>query len=257
MGTAFSKLIISLLVSSLFYVCHGGCSVNGFQPTKKERPDAASTDSARFAKRREQMVREQLQARDITDVRVLAAMREVPRHEFVPAELVESSYEDNALPLKLGQTISQPYIVAYMTQALELLGTERVLEIGTGSGYQAAVLAKIVPEVYTIEILPELKEQARTVLSKLGYRNIHFRVGDGYMGWPEHAPFDRIIVTAAPEKIPQPLIDQLKVGGRLVIPLGTFNQDLTVVEKSESGITRISKIPVRFVPMTGKAQEKQ
>jgi protein-L-isoaspartate(D-aspartate) O-methyltransferase len=203
------------------------------------------------------MVQEQLQARDIIDVRVLAAMREVPRHEFVPAELVESAYEDNALPLKLGQTISQPYIVAYMTQALELRGTERVLEIGTGSGYQAAVLAKIVPEIYTIEILPELQEQASTILSKLGYRNIHFRVGDGYMGWLEHAPFDRIIVTAAPEKIPQPLIDQLKVGGRLVIPVGTFNQDLIVVEKKESGITSLSTIPVRFVPMTGKAQQKQ
>jgi protein-L-isoaspartate(D-aspartate) O-methyltransferase len=257
MGTAFAKLIILLLVSPLFYVCHGGCSMNWLQPIQKERPEAVSTDSAKFAKRREQMVQEQLQARDIIDVRVLAAMREVPRHEFVPAELVESAYEDNALPLKLGQTISQPYIVAYMTQALELRGTERVLEIGTGSGYQAAVLAKIVPEIYTIEILPELQEQASTILSKLGYRNIHFRVGDGYMGWLEHAPFDRIIVTAAPEKIPQPLIDQLKVGGRLVIPVGTFNQDLIVVEKKESGITSLSTIPVRFVPMTGKAQQKQ
>jgi protein-L-isoaspartate(D-aspartate) O-methyltransferase len=176
----------------------------------------------------------------------------VPRHEFVPPDLVESAYEDNALPLKLGQTISQPYIVAYMTQALELRGTERVLEIGTGSGYQAAVLAKIVPEVYTIEILPELKEQAAAVLSKLGFRNVHFRVGDGYLGWPEQAPFDRIIVTAAPREIPHALIDQLKVGGRLVIPVGVSDQNLIVVEKKESGITSRTTIPVRFVPMTGK-----
>ncbi len=231
--------------------------MNWFQSVRKEPPAAASTDGTRFAKRREQMVREQLQARDITDARVLAAMLEVPRHEFVPPEIVDSAYEDNALPLTSGQTISQPYIVAYMTQALELRGTERVLEIGTGSGYQAAVLAKIVPEVYSIEILPELKEQAGSVLSKLGYKNIHLRVGDGYLGWPEQAPFDCIIVTAAPENIPQPLIDQLKVGGRLVVPLGKFNQDLVVVEKGKSGISRRSTIPVRFVPMTGKAQEKQ
>lgn len=257
MNSAFLKCLTVLLAGALFFVCLGGCSVNWFQSIRKEQQDPAATADAKFAKRRERMVREQLQARDITDAKVLAAMLEVPRHEFVPVDLVESAYEDNALPIRLDQTISQPYIVAYMTQALELKGTERVLEIGTGSGYQAAVLARIVPEVYTIEILPGLKEQASAVLSRLGYRNIHFRVGDGYMGWPENAPFDRIIVTAAPESIPQPLIDQLKVGGRLVIPVGTFAQDLVVVEKGESGIARRSTIPVRFVPMTGKAQEKQ
>ena len=182
-------------------------------------------------------------------------MLKVPRHEFVPKDFVRSAYDDNALPLKLGQTISQPYIVAYMTQALGLKGTERVLEIGTGSGYQAAVLAEIVPEVYTIEILPELQEKASAVLAKLGYRNIHFRTGDGYMGWPEHAPFDSIIVTAAPEDVPQPLIDQLKEGGRLVIPVGVISQELMVITKEKDGITRRSTIPVRFVPMTGKAQE--
>jgi protein-L-isoaspartate(D-aspartate) O-methyltransferase len=256
LGTAFFKFLFILLVNPLIYVCHGGCSVNWFPSIQKGKTDATEADSGKFAKRREQMVREQLQARDITDTRVLAAMNEVPRHEFVPPELIESAYEDNALPLKLGQTISQPYIVAYMTQALELRGTERVLEIGTGSGYQAAVLAKIVPEVYTIEILPELKEYAAAVLSKLGFRNVHLRVGDGYLGWPEHAPFDRIIVTAAPEEIPQPLIDQLKVGGRLVIPVGNFEQNLVVVEKKQSGITSRTAIPVRFVPMTGKAGRK-
>jgi protein-L-isoaspartate(D-aspartate) O-methyltransferase len=205
---------------------------------------------------RERMVRDQIQMRDIWDLRVVAAMLKVPRHEFVPADLSESAYEDNALPLRMGQTISQPYIVGYMTQALELHGTERVLEIGTGSGYQAAVLAEIVPEVYTIEILPELMEQAKSVLNRLGYRNIHFRVGDAYTGWPEQAPFDRIIVTAAPEDVPQPLIDQLKEGGRIVIPVGNFEQSLLVVEKNNMGVSRRSTIAVRFVSMTGKAQHK-
>jgi protein-L-isoaspartate(D-aspartate) O-methyltransferase len=231
--------------------------MNWFPITQKDstnKPDPKDADRARC---REQMVREQLQARDITDARVISAMLQAPRHEFVPSELIDSAYTDNALPLKMGQTISQPYIVAYMTQALDLRGTERVLEIGTGSGYQTAVLAQIVPEVYTIEILPELQKQASTLLSKLGCRNIRYKTGDGYLGWPEFAPFDRIIVTAAPEDIPQPLIDQLKVGGRLVIPVGALNQDLMIVEKGELGIIRRSAIPVRFVPMTGKAQEKQ
>jgi protein-L-isoaspartate(D-aspartate) O-methyltransferase len=227
-----------------------------FQAAQNKQSEMTSVDGAELSRHREQMVRDQLQARDITDSHVLKAMLQVPRHEFVPTEFVDSAYEDNALPLKSGQTISQPYIVAFMTQALGLHGTERVLEIGTGSGYQAAVLAEIVPDVYTIEILPELQQQASEVLSKLGYRNIHFKVGDGYTGWPEHAPFDRIIVTAAPEIIPRPLIEQLKEGGRMVIPVGVLNQELIVVEKSKSGITQHSTIPVRFVPMTGKAQEK-
>ncbi len=231
--------------------------MNWFSGIHKERSRIAAPDEAEFAKRRERMVREQLQTRDIVDARVLSVMLRVPRHEFVPVDFIDSAYEDNALPLKIGQTISQPYIVAYMTQALHLNGTERVLEIGTGSGYQVAVLAEIVPEVYTIEILPELQKQASTILSKLGYRNILFRVGDGYAGWAEYAPFDRIIATAAPENIPQPLIDQLQEGGRMIIPLGTLNQELTILEKKGSGIAIHSAIPVRFVPMTGKAQEKQ
>jgi protein-L-isoaspartate(D-aspartate) O-methyltransferase len=182
-------------------------------------------------------------------------MLKVPRHEFIPAHLARSAYDDGALPLEFGQTISQPYIVAYMTQALELQGTERVLEIGTGSGYQAAVLAEIVSEVYTIEILPKLQERATSILGRLGYRNIHFRVGDGYMGWTEHAPFDRIIVTAAPEDVPQPLLDQLKDGGLLIAPIGHLNQELVIFEKDKSKIKRRSAIAVRFVPMTGKAQK--
>jgi protein-L-isoaspartate(D-aspartate) O-methyltransferase len=201
------------------------------------------------------MVEDQLKGRDIRDERVLEAMRKVPRHEFVPVDLMSSAYNDGALPLRMGQTISQPYIVAYMTQLLELQGTERVLEIGTGSGYQAAILAELVPDVYTIEIVPELGEQAATVLKRLGYGNIHFRIGDGYAGWAEHAPFDRIIVTAAPREVPKPLTDQLKEGGLLVCPVGRPDQDLIVLKKEKDGIARRSTIPVRFVPMTGKAQE--
>jgi protein-L-isoaspartate(D-aspartate) O-methyltransferase len=202
------------------------------------------------------MVRNQLEERDIKDPQVLAAMAKVLRHEFVPDDLMEASYDDCALPIRMKQTISQPYIVGYMTQALELQGSERVLEVGTGSGYQTAVLAEIVQEVYTIEILPELSEQAASILTRLGYQNVHFLIGDGYHGWPEFAPYDRMIVTAAPERAPQPLIDQLKIGGRIIIPLGKIDQDLTIIEKVSSGMTRRSAIPVRFVPMTGRAQEE-
>jgi protein-L-isoaspartate(D-aspartate) O-methyltransferase len=225
-------------------------------PSRSEEPQNAvpTTAEQQFLQLRERMVREQLQNRDVKDPAVLEAMRKVPRHRFVPANLMEAAYGDNPLPLMLGQTISQPYIVAYMTQALQLRGTERVLEIGTGSGYQAAVLAELVPEVYTIEILPELAVQARTTLEALGYINIRIRIGDGYLGWPESAPFDRIIVTAAPDHVPQPLIDQLKPGGKLIIPVGRMEQDLVLIEKSEQGVSRRSTIPVRFVPMTGRAQ---
>jgi protein-L-isoaspartate(D-aspartate) O-methyltransferase len=182
-------------------------------------------------------------------------MRRVLRHKFVIPDLVESAYDDSALPLMLGQTISQPYIVGYMTQALALKGNEKVLEIGTGSGYQAAVLAELAAQIYTIEILPELAQRAETILNRLGYKNIKIRVGDGYQGWPEEAPFDRVIVTAAPDHVPQPLIDQLKSGGRIIIPVGRFEQELVLIEKGEKGVTRHSTIPVRFVPMTGKAQQ--
>lgn len=248
-----AKLLIVFLLTLCLQISYGGCSTNRFPEASKEPSNRPAPEGEEFARLREQMVQEQLQARDIKDPRVLAAMRKVPRHEFVPVDLIGSAYEDGALPLILGQTISQPYIVAYMTQALELRGTERVLEIGTGSGYQAAVLAEIVPEVYTIEILPELQAHAESVLSKLGYHNIHMRLGDGYTGWPEHAPFDRIIATAAPAEVPQPLLDQLKDQGRLIIPLGVGNQELVVFEKTKQGIVRRETIPVRFVPMTGKA----
>lgn len=232
----------------------GGCQTNRILADRDvpARPDSAPTDE--FAPQRDRMVRDQLAARDITDPRVLAAMRRVPRHRFVPPSLIGSAYDDNALPLMLGQTISQPYIVAFMTQALDLDGSERVLEIGTGSGYQAALLAETAREVFTVEIIPELTQYARNVLDSLGYENIKFRTGDGYEGWPEYAPFDAVIVTAAPGHVPQPLIDQLKPEGRLVIPVGRREQDLVLIEKSGSGTSRRTLIPVRFVPMTGKAQ---
>ncbi len=254
MGLISARFLAVLLIySSLLW--HGGCPTNWVPATPRGHSSMASSDGNEFAVLRERMVRDQLRTRDINDPRVLAAMLKVPRHEFVPADLRQSAYDDSALPLDLGQTISQPYIVAYMTQALELHGTERVLEIGTGSGYQAAVLAEIASQVYTIEILPQLQERARSTLARLDYKNVHFRVGDGYLGWPEHAPFDRIIVTAAPEDVPQPLLDQLKDGGRMIIPLGTFSQELVIFEKDKSKIKRRSTIGVRFVPMTGKAEE--
>lgn len=253
----FTKFVIVsiLLVNSLF-LFQGGCSTNKYSSNQRDQQKIDAGEDAGFARLRERMVEVQLRGRGIRDERVLAAMSRVPRHKFVPSNLSEYAYTDGALPIKMGQTISQPYIVAYMTELLELDGTEQVLEVGTGSGYQAAVLAEIAAQVYTIEIVRELGEQAAAVLNQLGYENIHFRIGDGYEGWPEQAPFDRIIITAAPEKIPQPLIDQLKTGGRMVCPVGRPDQDLIVLEKEESGITRRSTIPVRFVPMTGKAEQE-
>jgi protein-L-isoaspartate(D-aspartate) O-methyltransferase len=244
------------LIGACCFIYRGGYITNWHPTAQKGLQQAGASGAAEFDRRREQMVREQLQARNINDPQVLGAMRKAPRHEFVPDDYVESAYDDCALPLKMGQTISQPYIVAFMTQALELRGGERVLEIGTGSGYQAAVLAEIAAEVYSIEILPQLQEQAAAVLAKQGYKNIHLRAGDGYLGWPEKAPFDRIIVTAAPQDVPQPLIDQLKEGGCLILPLGKIDQNLVILKKEKSGITRRTTIPVRFVPMTGKAMNQ-
>jgi protein-L-isoaspartate(D-aspartate) O-methyltransferase len=208
-----------------------------------------------YAEARARMVREQIAARGVRDERVLAALGRVPRHELVPAELREHAYEDRPLPIGKGQTISQPYVVAYMTEQLALSGDERVLEVGTGSGYQAAVLAELAREVWSIEIVPELGERARADLARLGYRNVHVRIGDGYRGWPEHAPFDAIIVTAAPDHVPQPLVDQLAQGGRLVLPVGDWSQELLLVERDEQGVRRERLIDVRFVPMRGEAEQ--
>jgi protein-L-isoaspartate(D-aspartate) O-methyltransferase len=207
-----------------------------------------------FVSERESMVRRDIAARGVEDERTLAAMREVPRHDFVPDSLQRSAYADQPLPIGHGQTISQPYIVAAMTELLELKGGESVLEIGTGSGYQAAILARVARQVYSIEIVRELGEAASARLTRLGITNVEVRVGDGYFGWDEHAPFDAIVVTAAASHIPPPLVEQLRAGGRMVIPLGPpmAVQNLMLVEKMEDGTTRQRDVmPVRFVPLTG------
>jgi protein-L-isoaspartate(D-aspartate) O-methyltransferase len=213
-------------------------------------PAQPTTESA--GKRRIEMVEQQIAARGVTDRRVLDAMRKVPRERFVPAELAWRAYDDRPLPIGGGQTISQPYIVAYMTAVLRPAPSHRVLEIGTGSGYQAAVLGELAREVYTIEIVRDLARRATATLDALGYRNVHVREGDGYAGWPEHAPFDRILVTAAPEKIPQPLLDQLARGGLLVAPVGAqgATQWIVIAEKTDRGIVERRTIPVQFVPFT-------
>jgi protein-L-isoaspartate(D-aspartate) O-methyltransferase len=197
------------------------------------------------------MVDEQLRARGIRDTRVLDAMARVPRHAFVPEDQQAAAYGDHPLPIGFGQTISQPYIVAFMTEALELQPTDRVLEIGTGSGYQAAILAELAAAVYTIEIVPELAERAGATLMVQGYKQVHVRLGDGYQGWPEHAPFDKIILTAAPETMPDTLVDQLAVGGRLIAPVGPVggDQELRIVTKAHDGVTTTRSLAVRFVPM--------
>ena len=210
------------------------------------------------ARQRTHMVETQIAARGVRDARVLAAMRKVPRHLFVDPSARSQAYDDHPVPIGNNQTISQPYIVALMTELLELPPRGRVLEIGTGSGYQSAVLAEIAAEVYSIEILPELAQAAARKLKDLGYTNVEVREGDGYRGWIEHAPFDGIIVTAAPERIPQPLLDQLAVGGHMVIPVGGFFQELKVFTKEKDGhITEKDIIPVRFVPMTGEIEKEK
>ncbi len=208
-----------------------------------------------YQQQRENMVRDQIEARGVRAPEVLKAMRTAPRHLFVPADLVSQAYRDHPLPIGEGQTISQPYIVALMTELLEADRSHKVLEIGTGSGYQAAVLSPLVRTLYSIEIVPSLGEQAARRLQALGYKNVEVRIGNGYKGWPEQAPFDRIILTAAPPQIPQALIEQLKPGGRLVAPVGGRfqGQDLVVLEKSRSGKISTRKVlPVAFVPMVNR-----
>ncbi len=201
---------------------------------------------------RKNMVKSQLEAREIKNNAVLQAMLKVPRHQLVPGDVRHLAYEDTPLPIGNGQTISQPYIVAFMTEAIDPKPEMKVLEIGTGSGYQAAVLGEIVKDVFTIEIVEELGKKAQKDLAQLGYKNVQVRIGDGYLGWPEEAPFDAIIVTAAPERVPQPLIDQLKEGGKMIIPVGpTSNtQELRILEKKKGKIRTKVLFPVRFVPFT-------
>jgi protein-L-isoaspartate(D-aspartate) O-methyltransferase len=203
---------------------------------------------------RDRMVEQQLTPRGITDKAVLAAMRKVPRHQFVPPEMAPYAYSDRPLPIGFDQTISQPAIVARMTELAAVRKGQRVLEIGTGSGYQAAVLAALGADVYTIEIVEQLGKRAATDLARLGYGGVKTRIGDGYLGWPEAAPFDAIIVTAAPPQVPEPLKQQLKPGGRLVIPVGESNQELMLLTRANGGFVERKVIPVMFVPMTGKAQ---
>ena len=216
---------------------------------------AGGTDPYAFPRR--QMVAEQLvrPGRDITNARVLDVMGKVPRHEFVPERLRPDAYSDLPLPIGQGQTISQPYIVAFMTEQLEPQPADRVLEVGTGCGYQAAVLAELVARVDTIEIIEELAQRAAADLKRLGYTNVHVHAGDGYKGWAEGAPFDAIIVTCAPERVPQPLIDQLKDGGRIIIPVGpVWSQDLVLLRKRGGKLEQHAVLPVSFVPMTGEAK---
>jgi protein-L-isoaspartate(D-aspartate) O-methyltransferase len=225
---------------------------------REEAPRVSSGAPDTEAKERARMVETQIAARGVRDPRVLAAMRKVPRHLFVEASARGQAYEDHPVPIGNNQTISQPYIVALMTELLELPPKGHVLEIGTGSGYQSAVLAEIASEVYSIEILPELARAAGQKLKELGYSNVEVREGDGYRGWIEHAPFDGILVTAAPERIPQPLLDQLAVGGRMVIPVGGFFQELKVFTKEKDGhVSEKDIIPVRFVPMTGEIEKEK
>lgn len=208
-----------------------------------------------YLDRRLAMVKNQIESRGVEDPLVLAAMRKAPRHEFVPERSQREAYADYPLPIGRGQTISQPYIVAFMTEALEIGPGEKVLEIGTGSGYQAAVLAEITDRVYSIEIICELADRAKETLTRLGYDKVVVKCGDGYQGWPEEAPFDAVIVTAAPDHVPQPLVDQLKPGGVMVIPVGSYFQELVRIRKTEDGVKKESLLPVRFVPMTGEAKD--
>ena len=202
------------------------------------------------------MVEDQIASRGVEDERVLAAMGKVPRHEFVPASRREMAYRDHPLPIEHEQTISQPYIVAVMTELAAVGPKSKVLEIGTGSGYQAAILGEVAGEVYTIEIVEPLAKRAKALLEKMGYDNVHVRHGDGYQGWPDEAPFDAIVVTAAPPKIPEPLKQQLAVGGRMVVPVGDKRQDLLVITRTADGYEERNEFPVLFVPMTGEAQRE-
>lgn len=242
------KEILALIISLSFMMGSGvGSAMDEYE---------FSVEEPKFVQARRNMVEVQIKARGIKDERLLKAMLKVKRHLFVPADIQNLAYSDRPLPIDEGQTISQPYIVALMTELLNLDSDDKVLEVGTGSGYQAAILAELTKEVYTIEILEPLAKQAEKTLEDLGYENISVKYGDGYLGWIEHAPFDAIIVTCAPPNIPQPLIEQLAEGGRMIIPVGVHWQELKLLKKLNGRIKTTSVIPVRFVPMTGEGVEK-
>ena len=249
---AFSLTLLVLFALACTLV--SGCSGLSEPPASASAAPAASYEAERKA-----MVRLQIRARGVRDARVLEAMENIPRHLFVPESLTRQAYEDHPLPIGAGQTISQPYIVAFMSELLDVEPHHKVLEIGTGSAYQAAVLSRLAERVYSIEIVESLGEQARRRLDELGYRNVEVLIGNGYLGWPENAPFDRIILTAAPEEVPQALVDQLAAPGRLVAPVGpsSWSQDLIVIDKDAAGKTRgRTVLPVRFVPMVDKPKQR-
>lgn len=241
-------LILTILLLSSLILLGQPSWVLGSQNSPSLAGQHTNPTAEQWAVYRQQMVVEQIRARGIRSPAVLEALLTVPRHRFVDSSLAQLAYADYPLPIGYGQTISQPYIVAYMTEAAAISPEERVLEIGTGCGYQAAVLGELAQEVYTIEIIPELAERARRTLQALGYQNVHVKAGDGYQGWAEHAPYDAILVTAAPDHIPQPLIDQLALNGRMVIPVGKWYQELVVLTKKPEGVSKQRTIPVRFVP---------
>jgi len=245
-GHTYTVLCTTAIVAAGTFL--GSCNSRGGHSVNPEDPD--------WKMQRERMVSQQIEARGVKDPQVLQSMRTVPRHLFVPENFRDSAYHDSPLPIGDGQTISQPYIVALMTELLEVGPGAKVLEIGTGSGYQAAVLAAMGVEVYSIEILPRLCEHAASTLTELGYTTAHVQCGDGYGGWPDEAPFDGIIVTAAPDRIPDPLLDQLAVGANMVIPVGDFYQELKVITRTADGFEERSVIPVRFVPMTGEIERQ-
>lgn len=248
------KVLTALTLLALVLV---GCGAPAEQGTAAS-PAPTSDPDSQYDNARRRMVERDLRGRDLTDEKVLAAMARIPRHRFVPEQHRSQAYEDRPLPIGFGQTISQPYMVAVMTQLLELKPGEKVLEIGTGSGYQAAVLAEITPHVYSVEIIEQLAERARDVLQDLGYEQVKTTVGDGYFGWEEHAPYDAIIVTCAPDHIPQPLVSQLRDGGRMVIPIGPpgLYQSLWKIERKGDQIVSKNVMGVAFVPMTGVADKR-
>jgi len=252
------KLLSSLTLLGLVSASSSGCA----QESKEAEPASKADNEKRTDKdkktdqellydQQSKLLIDGIKHKGVGDERVLKALASIPRHKFVDGEYQSSSYDDNPLPIGSGQTISQPFIVAYMTEALKVKETDRVLEIGTGSGYQASVLSRLAKEVYSIEIIPQLSERAQKVLTALGINNIHFKVGDGYQGWSEEAPFDAIIITAAPPEIPEKLVDQLKVGGRLVVPVGNDGTQwlLRLTKKDDGSVERETLLPVRFVPM--------
>jgi protein-L-isoaspartate(D-aspartate) O-methyltransferase len=242
------RCLLWVTAVSLATALIGGCNSQGGPAAQPTEPD--------WKMQRERMVSSQIEARGVKDPLVLQSMRTVPRHLFVPEDYRDAAYHDSPLPIGDSQTISQPYIVALMSELLEVVAGQKVLEIGTGSGYQAAVLAEMGVEVCTIEIRPRLCEHAEKTLAELEYDLVHVRCGDGYGGWPEEAPFDGIIVTAAPDRVPNPLLEQLALGAKMVIPVGDFYQELKVITKTADGYDERSVIPVRFVPMTGEIERQ-